>query len=92
MCYAGKQSSIQKTGLQIREANNVSLRISFQAPVQVLEHAAVNGLVDSISSVSAPLINGQTPNIGTCYNNVSIDERFVEDYYKNLSKTIDDEL
>jgi len=38
------------------------------------------------------LINGQTPNIGTCYNNVSIDERFVEDYYKNLSKTIDDEL
>jgi DNA-directed RNA polymerase beta' subunit len=92
MCYAGKQTSIQKTGLQIREANNVSLRVSFQSPIQVLEHAATNGLVDSISSVSAPLINGQTPNIGTCYNNVSIDERFVEDYYKRLSKSIDDAL
>src|SRR6185436_5079841 len=77
MCYAGKQSSIQKTGLQIREMNNISLRVSFQSPIQVLEHAAANGLVESINSVSAPLINGQTPNIGTCYNNVSIDEQFV---------------
>jgi DNA-directed RNA polymerase beta' subunit len=92
MCYPGKQTSIQRTGLGIREANNVALRVSFQTPIQVFEHAATNGLVDSINSVSAPLIHGQTPNIGTCYNNVSIDEKFVEEFFKNQSEDIDDAL
>jgi len=35
---------------------------------------------------------GQSFNIGTCYNNVSINEEFVENSYKNLSADIDNEL
>jgi DNA-directed RNA polymerase beta' subunit len=92
MTYSGKLSSIQKTGLQIREANNVTLRLSFQSPIQVIEHAAVNNIVDKISGVSGPLINGQTANLGTCFNNVFIDEEFVEAQLRGISKAIEDEL
>jgi DNA-directed RNA polymerase II subunit RPB1 len=92
MTYSGSTSSIQKTGLQIREASNVTLRLSFQSPIQVIENAAVNGIVDNINSVSGPLINGQCPNLGTVYNNVFIDEGFVEHYLKNLGKSIEDSL
>jgi DNA-directed RNA polymerase II subunit RPB1 len=90
MVYSGASTSIQKTGLQVREMSNVTLRLSFQSPIQVIENAAVNGLVDQIGSVSGPLVVGQTPNIGTCYNNVSINEEFVQDYFKNLNADIDD--
>lgn len=90
MVYAGVSTSIQKTGLQIREMSNVTLRLSFQSPIQVIENAAVNGLVDQISGTSGPLVVGQTPNVGTCYNNVSINEEFVENYFKNLNADIDD--
>ena len=92
MAYALQVSSIQRTGLQLREMSNVMLRLSFQSPIQVIENAAVNGLVDTVSGVSAALVVGQTPNIGTTYNNVGINESFVESYYKNLSASIDDEL
>lgn len=92
ICYAGVQTPIQKTGLQVRELNNVTLRLSFQSPIQVVENAASNGMVDTIGGLSGALIMGQTPNIGTLYNNVSIDEQFVENYYANLGSAIDDEL
>lgn len=90
MVYAGISTSIQKTGLQVREMSNVTLRLSFQSPIQVIENAAVNGLVDQISGTSGPLVMGQAPNIGTCYNNVSINESFVEKYFANLNADIDD--
>jgi hypothetical protein len=42
--------------------------------------------------VSSSLVCGQVPNVGTTFNNVSINEEFVEDFLKNLSKNIEDEL
>lgn len=92
MCYSGNVTSIQKTGLQIREMANVCLRLSFQSPVQVIESAAINGMIDQINSISAPLICGQSPNIGSTFNNVGINESFVENYYQNLSKNIEEDL
>lgn len=85
-------TSIMRSGLQQREHGNVSLRLSFQSPIQVIENAAVNGMVDNISGISAPLTVGQTFSFGTAYNNCSINEAFVENSYKNLSADIDNEL
>jgi DNA-directed RNA polymerase II subunit RPB1 len=92
MCNGINSSGIIRVGLNAREAKNVSLRLSFQAPIQVIENAATNGIEDTISGISAPLICGQAPNIGTTYNNVCIDEAFVEHYYKNIEDNIDDML
>jgi DNA-directed RNA polymerase beta' subunit len=92
MTYTGTVSSIQKTGLQAREPSNVTLRLSFQSPIQVVEHAALNNLTDTISGISGPLINGQSPNVGSLYNGVSLDENFIQNYLKNLGRRIEDEL
>jgi DNA-directed RNA polymerase II subunit RPB1 len=92
MTYSGHVTSIQRTGLQKREMNNVTLRLSFQSPIQVIENAATDGLIDKIGGISGPLILGTAPNIGTTYNKLVVNEAFVSDYNKKLSKTIDDEL
>lgn len=92
MTYSGHVTSIQRTGLQKREMNNVTLRLSFQSPIQVIENAALNGLIDKISGISGPLILGTSPNIGTTYNKLVVNETFVNEYHKSLSKNIDDEL
>lgn len=92
MTYSGHVTSIQRTGLQKREMNNVTLRLSFQSPIQVIENAAIDGLIDKISGISGPLILGTSPNIGTTYNKIIVSERFVSDYNKKLSNDIDDEL
>ena len=84
MTYSGHVTSIHKTGLQKREMNNVSLRVSFQSPIQVLENAAVDGLIDKISGISGPLIIGATPNIGTAYNKIIVCEKFLIDHHKNM--------
>ena len=90
MTYSGDITSIQKTGLQIREASNITLRLSFQSPIQVIENAAINGITDKITNISGPLVCGQTFEGGTTYNNVIINEKFVEQQMKNINNIIDD--
>ena len=92
MTYSGHVTSIQRTGLQKREMNNVTLRLSFQSPIQVIENAATDGLIDKITGISGPLILGTSPNIGTTYNKLIVNENFINEYNKNLSKNIEDEL
>jgi DNA-directed RNA polymerase beta' subunit len=92
MTYSGHVTSIHRTGLQKREMNNVTLRLSFQSPIQVIENAATDGLIDRISGISGPLILGTSPNIGTTYNQTILNEQFIDDYHKNTSNKIDDEL
>jgi hypothetical protein len=82
--------------------NNVTLRLSFQSPIQVIENASIDGLIDKISGISGPLILGTSPDIGTAFNKILVNEKFIDDYYadpnnKITKKTksvnlIDDEL
>jgi DNA-directed RNA polymerase II subunit RPB1 len=92
MTYSGHVTSIQRTGLQKREMSNVTLRLSFQSPIQVIENAAIDGLIDKISGISGPLILGTSPNIGTTYNKILVNESFINNHNKNISQVIDDEL
>ncbi len=90
MTYSGTVTSIQKTGLQKREMSNVSLRLSFQSPVQVIQDAAINGLADKISGISGPLVMGTSFNIGTTYNSFIVNEEFIKENSKTLSSVIED--
>ena len=92
MTYSGHVTSIHRTGLQKREMNNVTLRLSFQSPIQVIENAATDGLIDKIGGISGPLILGTAPNIGTTYNKIMLSENFINNYDKKLSEKVDDEL
>jgi len=90
MCYSGTVTSIQKTGLQKREMANITLRISFQTPVQILQEAAVNGMVDRIGGVSGHLIIGESVETGSCYNRVVVNEKFVRENTKTLENVIEE--
>jgi len=90
MCYSGQVTNIQKTGLQKRENANVTLRVSFQTAIQVIQDAAVNGLIDRISGISGPLVLGTNPNIGTTYNSVVVNRSFIEANSKALEDIADD--
>jgi DNA-directed RNA polymerase II subunit RPB1 len=92
MTYSGHVTSIHRTGLQKREMNNVTLRLSFQSPIQVIENAATDGLIDKISGISGPLILGTSPNIGTTYNKIIVNEQFIDEFHASNSKNIDDEM
>lgn len=90
MTFSGIVTSIQKTGLQKREMANITLRLSFQTPVQVIQEAAINGLVDHIGGVSGPLIMGTSPNIGTTYNQIIRNEQFIKENTASLSSVLED--
>lgn len=92
MCSSGIMTAIQKTGLKSREAGNVSLQISFQAPIQALESAATNGIVDLINGVSAPLIYGQVPQLGTTHNEIILNEAFIEKHLSNENTRLEEAL
>lgn len=90
MCYSGQVTNIQKTGLQKRENANVTLRLSFQTAIQVLQDAAIHGLVDHIGGISGPLVMGSTPNIGTTYNQMIVNKQFLEENSKQLENVLED--
>ncbi len=90
MCQAGTISNVQKTGLQKREYTKVTLRMSFQTAVQVLQSAAIYGLVDRISGISGPLMVGTNPHIGTTYNRIIVNEDFIKENAKNFTNVIDE--
>jgi len=90
MTYSGAVTSIQKTGLQKREMANITLRLSFQTPVQVIQDAAVNGLVDRIGGISGPLVMGGVPRCGTTYNHISVNEEFIKNNVSSLEDVLED--
>lgn len=90
MCYSGCVTSIQRVGLQKREMANVTLRLSFQTPVQVIQEAAINGMVDRITGISGPLIMGTNVQCGTAYNAVIVDQEAVKAQRALMAEALED--
>jgi DNA-directed RNA polymerase beta' subunit len=90
MCINGSVSGISKAGMDKRESGNVLLRASYNFMNQVLKQAAVNGRQSKIYGMSAPLMIGRSPYVGSCYNSVSIDHAFVKGNTKSIDDVIDD--
>jgi DNA-directed RNA polymerase II subunit RPB1 len=90
MVYSGAVSSIQKTGLQKREMANITLRLSFQTPVQVIMDASINGLVDHIHGISGSLIMGTNFIAGTTYNHFVVNQEFIKENVKSLENVLED--
>jgi DNA-directed RNA polymerase beta' subunit len=92
MVQTGEITSIRLNGLQQREPANIGLHVALSSPIQTLENAAINGYVNKVSGISSSLLFGKTPEIGTLYNKVILNEQFVHDYHSELMNVIDDEL
>jgi DNA-directed RNA polymerase II subunit RPB1 len=77
MCYTGRVTSIESSGLKIREASALLLRIGFSSPLMTMEEAAMNSMEDSVTGITAPLLLGTVGRTGSLYNSVHVDGEFV---------------
>ena len=80
ICSTGVPTSIERAGLKMRHRNNILLRIAHQAPIESLQYAAFHSVSAPVDGLSASLIMGRIPNIGTHYNQIGINEEFVNQY------------
>jgi len=67
------------TGIQAREPNNVGLLVADSRPIQFLYDAAINTKEADLHTPSAAILMGQTPKVGTTYNNFLIDHDFIKE-------------
>lgn len=92
MTYSSWVTSIRKTGLGIREKSNIPLRLAFQAPTEVIRKAAIEGTRSRINGITGPFIFGQIPEVGSCYNKISINRGFVEKQAAKYQQTLIEDI
>jgi DNA-directed RNA polymerase beta' subunit len=88
MTRTGTVTSIERSGLSMREMNNIALRAGQAAPVQVLTEAAINARKDTLSGLSGQITNGSVPRVGTLYNSVVIDPEVIKKYKKTAVQAL----
>lgn len=90
MTYTGNVTSIERSGLNIREPNSSLLRMATGAPVEIIQNVGINNTTDKIHGVSGPLMVGRVPYYGTLYNAFHINEQFVETHTKSIEQILED--
>ncbi len=79
MTFSGSITGIQKSGLAVREKENIPLRISFQSPLEVIKVAALENIHTKLSGISGPFIVGQPSEVGTTYNKLIMNKKFIKE-------------
>ena len=90
MTRTGRVTSVERGGLGAREHNNVLLRMSYGAPIQVVTDATLANARSRVYGIAAPQLLGSIPQIGTLYNGVVIDEAFVRANTLSVDSVLDD--
>lgn len=87
--YSGHVTSISRQGLIKRESDNILLHVSDRFALINLMNAAIESVTDNIKGLSAKLMVGSVPEIGTIYNKAILNEKFIEDNVKNVSSILE---
>lgn len=91
MTYTGEITSIEKTGLSIRESDNILLNMSFSHPLKSLETSAIDSKYSNCdASLSSSLMMGKVPNYASNYNTCCINEEFIKENTKNIISQLND--
>lgn len=77
--YTGTITSSDIGGVRHREPSDILLASGISDAVRVLTKGAVNSVTNNMDSMTANLMLGQLPKIGTHYNDICINEQFVAD-------------
>lgn len=89
MTRLGYVSPLERAGLNAREHNNILLRMANAAPIQTLTEAALNCPISHVSGIAGPLMMGTVPRVGTLYNSVLVDEKFVRENTVSVDDILD---
>lgn len=90
MTRTGTVTGINKSGIQKREYNNTLLRTSHSFMNQILRDASINGIEEDLYGISAPLMLGRIPRVGSTYNNIAVDYDFISKNVEDVEDIIDD--
>lgn len=90
MARTGRITSLEKGGVNLRERDNVFLRMAMSAPTQVLQDATTSGSSGRLYGIAPYLMLGRAPPVGTTWNNFSMDEDFVRKNKKSIDTVLDD--
>jgi DNA-directed RNA polymerase beta' subunit len=89
MTSTGVVTSVDRSGASRRETNNWLLRIGFSSPTRTLEQAMINSGIDLVQGVTAPLLVGACPRLGTMYNQFMIDEDMIRNNTTRANDLLD---
>jgi DNA-directed RNA polymerase beta' subunit len=89
MTRTGRVTSIERGGLGIREHNNVLLRMAYGAPIGVVTDATFASMKSHVYGIAAPLLLGAIPQIGSLYNELVVDEDFVNANTVSVDNVLD---
>ena len=81
---------LDKAGVGIRDGDNIFLRMAYSSPVQVAQEAALLARRSPIYGISAPLMLGTVPRIGSLYNEVAMDGEFIRANFQSVDNILDD--
>ena len=91
MTVTGSVSSIDKSGIEHREKNNILLSLANSHPLQGLEAASINSSTASCDSgLSNSLMVGQIPKFCSNYNRVVLNESFIQQNINDIGSQIED--
>jgi len=90
MTCLGYPTSIENLGIKLRERYNTLLRTGTSHALQVLVESAANEYNNKIYGITAPLMIGAIPKVGTLYNQVYVNHKFIKENTENANSVIDD--
>ena len=90
LTYNGYVSNIERGGVQESNPGNALLSMSYSHPIQTITEAGLSGEESVVhTNISSSLMMGVTPNIGSNYNGIMINERFVNENTQTTSDLLD---
>jgi DNA-directed RNA polymerase beta' subunit len=89
MTRGNRITSLEKGGLNLREHNNVLLRMAMSAPIQVLTDATLESAKSPVYGIAAPLTLGSIPRLGTLYSDIVMDEDFISKNTVSVDAVLD---
>lgn len=91
LTYNGYISNIERGGVQESNPGNALLNMSYSHSIQCITEAGLNGDESVVhTNVSSSLMMGSTPSIGSNYNGVMMNERFIKENTETASDMLDD--
>ncbi len=90
MTRTGRVTSIEKGGVNVRDRDNIFLRMAMSAPTEVLQEAAASGASARVYGVAPYLMLGRPPRLGTLWSEFSMDEEYVRANLKSVDSVLDD--
>lgn len=91
LTYNGYVSNIERGGVQESNPDNSLLSMSYSHPIQTLTESGISGDQSVVhTNISSSLMMGTTANIGSNFNSIMMNERFIKENTRTTSDLLDD--